>query len=86
VPSLLAPFSRTTPCRLSADASGLITAIIWNFPAKNSQILRLFDKIKGGEELQIIAMLSPIIFRARLLEIPPKFKGHSLRKRKVLLF
>jgi len=53
VPSLLAPFSRTTPCRLSAIASGLIIALIWNFPAKNSQILRLFDKIKNGEELQI---------------------------------
>jgi len=28
-----------------------ITAIIWNFPAKNSQILRLIDNFKSGEEL-----------------------------------
>src|SRR3989344_3616603 len=33
VPSLLAPFSRTTPCGLSAVASGLITAIIWKISA-----------------------------------------------------
>ncbi len=44
VPSLLAPFSRTTPCRLSAIASGLITTLIWNFPG-TPQILSLFDKI-----------------------------------------
>ena len=44
----------------SDEAHPDITAIIWNFPAKNSQILRLFDKIKSGEELQIIEMLVAI--------------------------
>ena len=58
VPSLLAPFSRTTPCRLSLR-SGLITAINREIPAKFPQILRLIDIIKSGEELQIIAYVIP---------------------------